>query len=313
MANIGLNMDAYKDKKVIKRHKIADGENVYRILPPNSPDLNGVPFVYYASVWGLKTKSGKSIPYADPSCFNEDRKSPIYDFFKENEAAIKSLTESKDTPKPVKDFIENIKPKKSYMYNAVNKKGEVGLLEIKTTAHQALKKAFIKYIQDFAQDPTSLSSTDEDSGVWFCFTREGTGRDTEYKVDVNMVKVKQNGRILMDFDRGPDAALPQSVLDNWESQAYNLKEDCFIKKTYGEFTTLFLVTLVDAVNDPVKQPYLKDLTITGKPLGSLVVKVGTVQIPEETRPEPVKSTKANIGLNVEALSGVDMSEIDGIV
>ncbi len=116
-------------------------------------------------------------------------------------------------------FVRDISPKTTYLYNAADKSGTIGLLELKSTAHKDMKEKMNKYIRDYNQDPTSLNSADDDSGVWFDVTRTGEGFATEYAVNVVQTTVKVNGKIMKEDDRSP---LPDSVVQNFDNLAYDL-------------------------------------------------------------------------------------------
>jgi hypothetical protein len=117
-------------------------------------------------------------------------------------------------------FVRDVSPKTTYLYNAADKSGTIGLLELKSTAHKKMKACMNDYIRDYNQDPTSLLSEDEDSGVWFNVKRTGDGFDTEY--DVEKVQMKQKdaaGKLSFVDDR---TALPEVVVQNFDQLAYDL-------------------------------------------------------------------------------------------
>jgi hypothetical protein len=131
-------------------------------------------------------------------------------------------------------FTRDITPKTTYIYNAADKSGVVGLLELKATAHKKMKSCMNDYIRDYNQDPTSLNSADEDSGVWFNVKRSGEGFDTEYDVEKVQTKVKNAaGKVVFEDDRSP---LADVIVENFDNAAYDLG-------------SVYKTTTYDEVND----------------------------------------------------------------
>jgi hypothetical protein len=130
-------------------------------------------------------------------------------------------------------FTRDITPKTTYIYNAADKAGVIGLLELKATAHKDMKEKMNEYIRDYNQDPTSLNSEDDDSGVWFNVKRSGEGFDTEYSVEKVQNKVKQGNQTVFADDR---TALPEAVVQNFDNLAYDL-------------ASVYKTTTYDEVND----------------------------------------------------------------
>jgi hypothetical protein len=91
-----------------------------------------------------------------------------------------------------------------------------------------------EYINDYNQDPTSLNSADDDSGVWFDVIRSnetGQFRDTKYEVKKLQSKVKEaSGKLSFVDDRSP---LPDSVVENYDNLGYDLS-GIYQSKTYDE-------------------------------------------------------------------------------
>lgn len=240
-SKIKINLDSLKNRREWKRHKVKDGSNIFRILPPFGENSNGYPYRKWQIIWGLlDPETGRARPFA--SSMTTEKKCPVTEFvgiLKKKAETLKSKLQSAGEPEEViKDklsslyrLISDLSPKTVYVYNAVDKSGEVGLLELKTTAHKKMKAEMSQYIQDYNQDPTSLNSSDDDSGVWFNITRQGVGRDTEYDVKKCQVKTKNaQGKISFEDDRSP---LPDSVVSNYENLAYDLSSVYQIK-TYNE-------------------------------------------------------------------------------
>lgn len=241
---IKINLDSLKARREWKRHKVKDGHNIFRILPPFGEASNGYPYRKWQIVWGLTDpESGRARPFA--SSLTSEKRCPIAEFtteLKKRAEDMKAKMQAKGFSedeirarlKDLNELASNITPKTVYIYNAVDKSGEVGLLELKSTAHKAMKAEMNQYIQDYNQDPTSLGSSDDDSGLWFDITRQGMGRDTEYDVKKCQTKVKNGASVSFVDDRSP---LPESVTENYDNLAYDLSA-VYQVKTYEQLSEI---------------------------------------------------------------------------
>lgn len=253
MAKITINQDALKQRKEWKRHKVNIGDNIYRILPPFG-DIEvhqNVPFKKWSVVWGLiDPASGKMRPINSP-VNSEERRCPIYDYLdiltKKIESLKKQYAEQGFSEDQIREkliylnkLLWEIRPKHIYAYNACDKSGVVGILEIKTTAHKAMKKRMMEYINIYSQDPTSLNSNVDDSGVWFNITREGERKETRYDVVFNITREKDaQGRLVSVDDRSPLAA---NVVEKYQDIGYDLNK-LYKSLTYDELKTLLILNL----------------------------------------------------------------------
>lgn len=246
---IKLNMDSLKSRREWKRHKVKDGHNVFRILPPFGEASNGYPYRKWQIIWGLTDpESGRARPFA--SSMTSEKRCPVTEYVNELkkradtlEAQLKASGTDKDAVtarmKDLRELINNLSPKTVYIYNAADKAGEVGLLELKSTAHKKMKEEMNQYIQDYNQDPTSLNSADDDSGVWFDITRQGLGRDTEYDVLKCQTRVKAGASLSFVDDR---TALPDSIVENYNNLAYDLTS-VYQVKTFDELTEILAANM----------------------------------------------------------------------
>ncbi len=228
---IKLNMDSLKTSKEWIRHKVKSGSNIFRILPPFGDNSNGYPYRKWQIIWGLTDPaSGRVRPFA--SSLMSEKRDPVVEFvdglrtrLDEMEGTLKARgMDDKSVQKHPKfarlaKFIRDVSPKTTYLYNAADKAGTVGLLELKATAHKKMKACMNDYIRDYNQDPTSLNSEDEDSGVWFNVKRAGEGFDTEYDVEKVQTKQKVGAAVSFVDDRSP---LPEVVVQNFDNLAYDL-------------------------------------------------------------------------------------------
>jgi hypothetical protein len=314
---IKLNMDSLKTRREWKRHKVIDGHNFYRILPPFGENSNGYPYKKWSIIWGLfDPESGRSRPFA--SSITSEKKCPVLEYvnsLKKRAEQIKNQMQQDGSPEDaIKDrlatlnkLISDLNPKTVYIYNAANQAGEVGLLEIKSTAQKKMKAEMTSYISDYNQDPTSLNSDDSDSGVWFDIVRTGMGRDTEYDVKKKQVKTKNptTGKISFEDDR---SALPESVVENYDSLAYDLTA-VYQVKTYDELVEILEANMesiiencpdadcnTDATFERVVLTAPTKTTSVVKPTGQkpVALRMDDPEEEEETLPAPKTAIKAKL-------------------
>lgn len=253
-----INQDSLKERKEYKRHKVNQGDNIYRILPPFGEAANGYPYKAWTLSWLPDPATGRNRPYASTRSFGE-KDCPITEYTKALETKYTQLSDTmkskgvddatvRERLKGITKLLMNIKPKTSYFYNATNKAGEVGILELKKTAHDGIKKQMMQYITDYGQDPTSLNSDENDSGVWFKVRRDGELTNTEYSVLKNQTKQKIGGQLVFVDDR---SELPQNIVDSYPSLGYDLTT-LYKKVSYDELKNALLSALT-AVYDSVPE------------------------------------------------------------
>lgn len=262
---IKINLDSLKSRREWKRHKVKDGHNVFRILPPFGDESNGYPYRKWQIIWGLTDpESGRARPFA--SSMTSEKRCPVTEYVMELKKKAETMKmemqasgASEDAIKAklanLTKLIQDLSPKTVYIYNAVDKAGEVGLLELKATAHKKMKTEMSNYVHDYNQDPTSLNSNDDDSGVWFDVVRTGMGRDTEYDVKKYQQRIKNGSKITFEDDRSP---LPDAVVENYDNMAYDLSS-VYQVKTYDELKAI-LDANMDALIDMVPEADLNNAT-----------------------------------------------------
>ena len=298
MANIQINMDSLNPKSFKKtvRHKVADGNNVYRFLPPFGAESNGYPYHKWNVIWGLiDPNSGRMRPFASSSTY--EGKCPVYDYLdllKQKVEDLKKAGSSDDTVAEIEKYISAIRPKTVYAYNASDKSGVVGVLELKATAHKKVISLMNKYITDYNQDPTSLNSAVSDSGVWFNITRTGKKFDTSYDASKSQITIKDPNTGVPSFqdDRSP---LAENISQNYESVAYDLN-NIYQKLSYDELKEILVANILNAATE------LPELLVTGFGEGETVVQQAAPQAvaPQAAAPQtttrvaaiPVENTTA---------------------
>jgi len=267
MANITINQESLKPRREFKRHPVQPGHNIFRILPPFGDEEvhNNYPYKRWVLAWLLDPRSNKRKPFALPQ-YDKDNPDPVSQY-------VKMLTEKIDRVKKstidsmiskgvaldkaesvVKEklvdankLIWELRPKAGFFYNACNKSGEIGILELKKTAHDALKAEMYQYIKDYSQDPTSLNGENDDSGVWFDVERVGEkgDKDTEYKVRKHQTKHKnEQGKLIFEDDR---ETLPEHVMQNYSDMGYDIY-GLYQVKTNEELYAILMFNLKDIVD-----------------------------------------------------------------
>lgn len=308
---IKINMDSLKTRREWKRHKVKDGNNIFRILPPFGDSSNGYPYRKWQIIWGLQDpESGRARPFA--SSMTSEKKCPITEYvgeLKKKAEVLKSQLaasgvseeESKARLSSLNKLISDLNPKTVYIYNAADRAGEVGLLELKSTAQKKMKAEMSTYIHDYNQDPTSLNSEDTDSGVWFNIIRTGEGRDTEYDVKKFQTKTKNAaGKISFEDDRSP---LPDSVVENYDNLAYDLGSVYQIKsyEDLAEILEANMPTIIELCPDadltsdavvaaPKAAAKAASAPVAQKPAGTKPVTVRLDDEDEEEEVAPARST-----------------------
>jgi len=305
-SKIKLNMDALKTSKEWVRHKVKSGNNVYRILPPFGDNSNGYPYRKWQIVWGFcDPESGRMRPYASPMM--TEKRCPVVEFAEslkgrlsemEGDLKVRGLDDKQMRKNPVyarlSKFTRDVTPKTTYIYNAADKAGVVGLLELKATAHKDMKAKMNQYIQDYNQDPTSLNSADDDSGIWFNVIRSGESFETEYKVEKVQTKTKDaSGRVSFVDDRSP---LADVIVENFNNLAYDLSS-VYRTTTYEEINDILQANL-DAFyrgcpEADLTKPFDLDASGDLDPEVAIAVKVPTKSTPAVVT-KPVSKVAINL-------------------
>lgn len=249
MSSIKINLDSLNPKSFKKtvRHKVQDGSNIFRFLPPFGKESDGYPYRKWNVVWGLTDpNSGRARPFASSSTY--EGRCPIYDYLDLLKAKVATMTNPADEAKveALNKFISDLRPKTAYAYNASDKSGQIGVLELKATAHKKVISLMDKYIKDYNQDPTSLNSEPTDSGVWFNISKVGKGFDTSYDASKNQIMAKDaSGVPVYKDDRSP---LADSIVHNFDSLGYDLNS-LYQKLTYEELKDILVANLVNAAQN----------------------------------------------------------------
>ena len=216
-ANEEINLDGMQlgNKREINRFKITEGSHVYRILPPFGTDHQKKASKQIQVHWGFVKKDGSPSPVA--CSYPTEGFCPVCDRVRELEAMAekaKLLNNTEEAESLLKEA-SSIKVRRTYLLNASNKNGEIGMLEITKTAHDQMIELMREYLNKYGRNPTSLKD-----GCWFVFSRSGKGFKTEYKVAISKIMVTlEDGDQVEKIDKTP---LAQNIVDNYEQLAYDI-------------------------------------------------------------------------------------------
>ena len=304
MGRIKINMDSLKSSRDWVRHKINEGTNIYRILPPfGDPDIhNNYPYRRWSIAWLQDPKSGKRRPFATPLTDGEECPVQQYcdklnTFIDDKKNQLKSEGWSDSDIKTELEGLRTVqwgmRLQHVYSYNACDQSGSVGILELKSTAHKAMKKMMNQYIKDYGQDPTSLSSEEDDSGVWFNISKDGKGKDTEYSVGFHQTRQKMNGQLVKIDDR---SSLPEHVVANYDSLAYDLNS-IYLRKNYEELYALLLFNLA-LVAEEVPEVVLDGYDVSGISVKS-TNSSSSKKVEQEDEESHVKVKKSSVKVNLK--------------
>lgn len=312
---IKINLDSLKTRREWKRHKVADGHNTFRILPPFGESSNGYPYKKWQIIWGLlDPESGRSRPFA--SSMTTEKRCPVTEYvqtLKKRAENIKSQMLAsgasddsiKERLKPLNDLITNLNPKTIYIYNAVNRAGEVGLLELKSTAQKKMKAEMSAYIHDYNQDPTSLNSDDSDSGVWFDIVRQGQGRDTEYDVKRLTIKTKNaQGKLSFEDDR---TALPDSVVENYDNLAYDLSS-VYQLKSYDDLQEILDANMSSIIENCPDADLSSETSVVSRPAVSIKTSAATTTMAARSQSSQVNTGRGKINVRLDDDDDVEETE-----
>jgi hypothetical protein len=212
---LNLNGMVSSGRRDIKRFKVTDGSHIFRILPPFGTNHNNVPSREIQLHWGFAKKDGKTSPV--PCSYPHEQYCPICEFVKAEEARAEREKALGNTEK-AKEILEaasQFKAKRSFLLNASNKAGEIGILEIPKTALEAAKDLFQQYQNRYNKNPVSLTT-----GVWLVFSRTGKGFNTTYSVEFNKtILTLPDGDQVEKLDTSPLAA---NIVENYQKLAYDI-------------------------------------------------------------------------------------------
>ncbi len=294
-SKIRINKDSLSTGTKTNWFYLKDGVSIYRILPPKLGS-NGYPYKRWIVCWGLNDPergtikpcvsgymtNGKFCPIDDYNKKLTEKKTNMEESLKKTQEGTSEWQSLKDRISYLGKYLFSMKIRYNYIYNAADKSGKTGLLVLPATAHRQLQKLMMEYMNDYGQDPTSLNSATEDSGVWFKFERTGKGFDTEYSVKKNQNTVKaENGAISYVDDR---SALPEEIVKNYDTDMVKDLETIYQIKSVEEITKILMLNLKARAaenKDILVDGYDKFDNISYVASSSVEVEEGDVTDPEE--------------------------------
>ena len=231
---VAIGVPTYGTKKKLN-FKLADGENIYRILPPLfSLAAEGVWAVYQSVHWGSKGVKGaksfqciqktdyktKMVKVQCPECDQIAQKLQSKNNAKEKfKAEGKTELEITDLVKPHTDWLYAHNLNKKWFVNAMTQDGKIGRLAIPHKMYVQLQLA-ISALVEKGLDPIGVSG-----GVWFNLVRTGLGNQTTHSVGVveESMDVMVEGKKIRVSTKKP-APLTEEVLSRLQAEASDLKE-----------------------------------------------------------------------------------------
>jgi len=239
-----LNLDGMlSSRRDITRFKVTEGSHIFRILPPFGTNHNNVPSRKIELHWGFTKKDGGLSPVL--CSYPTEGFCPICAKVKELESLAATLLaqgnkEMADAALLLTQMDQagadalraqaqgnldksdatlkdagRIKARRSYLLNAANKNGELGILEITKTAVDALVCLMKQYVNRYGKNPTSLTQ-----GCWFVFNRTGKGYNTVYTVEFNkkMLTLDDGEQV----EKVDTEALSPNIITNFDKLAYDI-------------------------------------------------------------------------------------------
>lgn len=188
---------AYKKKNYFY---IGQGVQAYRILPAlGNLASQGIWSKYYEVHFGYKNLQGKMRPFQSCEVRNQKNRQmievddPAAELIKTLEGQLKAIKDRMNTNpsdelakkmaelEALVGFKGTLKLEKRHYVNAINDKGEIGLLQLKHKEMLAVKEARKTIEAKYGIDPIDVE------GAFLEFKKSGKGLDTLVSVDVQRV------------------------------------------------------------------------------------------------------------------------------
>lgn len=232
-------------KKVSNYFNIAEGDNIYRLLPPFG-DLadSGTWWVKTVVHWGYRNSEGKARTFR---CLGKG--CPECAFIKATQERMQALEKalpakpSQEELAPVKFLAAVLKDHNlqiTYDVNALNQQNQIGLLRIKTKMWQTFGA---KYEESWK--PKNIHPASVERGVWINFRKKGTGTTAI----LNVTDVKKSVEIEGEMAEVTAIhVLNQDVLNRLENEAFDLNKVAFTLE--AEKVQKLVNSMIDSVADP---------------------------------------------------------------
>jgi hypothetical protein len=254
---LAIGTPQYGSKKK-NNFRLAEGSNVYRILPPlGELAAEGVWAVYESMHWGYRGTKGmrpfkciqrkdfktKMIKVQCPEC---DRIAEYVAKMEDRRKLLESQGMSKEqideNLKPISDWLFSHNLDKKWYLNVLTPDGKIGRLAIPHKMYAQLQEVITDLVTKQNIDPIGVNG-----GVQFDLIRTGKGNQTQHRVAVVEIMETVNGRQMRAYKSAP---LTDDVLARLSGEAYDLK-NAVRTLTYDEIKRLVLSDgdpeIVDAV------------------------------------------------------------------
>ena len=221
--------------------KLAEGRNTFRILPPFGTDNKGVWFHEWYLHWGFMDANGNRKPlacsYRGPERFcpiceqareiRNTMDAMVADYTVEEDGRKKTNWDSipdnvKAKHKELRDKWGAIRANRRYFYNAVDRAGDVGILQLTAKTGDALNAEIKVAVQQKNFNPLSLRD-----GCFFDIIKTKTGPlpiNVEYSVKFNYKtqEVTTPGGEVVTADVIERGSVSAALLENFEELAYDI-------------------------------------------------------------------------------------------
>lgn len=230
-----INLETLEPKtsRQINRHKLKEGDNFFRILPPFGANHNGMVFAEWRIHWGYSDGNGQTRPLVCtfptegfcPICeeskkLYQAKEDLIKEFKNEDKEVMWKLVpeDIKAQHTELRESWNTISSKKSYYYNAIDPSGNVAILQLSKTAKDQLNEKILYAHKKMGFNPVSLQT-----GCFFNVKKVKTGpraMDVKYIVDFVKETIKaENGDVMEKIKREPISSF---VIENFDKLAYDL-------------------------------------------------------------------------------------------
>ena len=210
-----------------KFHKLMEGNNVFRILPPlGALAQKGIWSRYYRVEWGYKDTNNKIRTFLDCRVVNRQTnmvevESAAHLRREQLKAAQLKFKEAGDEAnvKATSDLLKQFNLEAKHHMNAVNLQGEIGLLKIGHNAKKLLDEQIKNIVESEGIDPLGV-----DTGIYFNIQKIGKGRDTTYQVSVftQNVEAEIGGQKTI-VQQKVMHKMDQAFINRLENEAFNLE------------------------------------------------------------------------------------------
>lgn len=214
------NLDGRPKKN---RFKLSDGSNLFRILPPFGTLAKlGIIAKYWAVYW-VKDSRGKPKPVVSILQTDKDKRvitpDPMFDAVERLKKDLEAL-KAKKAPDAIieamQKTVDGLRIDKGYYLNVMSTTGEIGVLKLRYTAFQDLKRVLKKLEKDRV-DPINVGT-----GVFLDFQKlKDDQNKTVYKVEVHE-KTYQDQTTKRFMKEMVEAPIDESTLQRMESEAFEL-------------------------------------------------------------------------------------------